>query len=251
MGEPVILIHGIFGGYDQASVSLNSLVSDEYYKIAPSRFGYPGTACPANPTPERQADQLIELMDNLNIDQAYFIGTSAGGPATYQVALKYPHRVAGIVLLSAGAPYERKTDAELDKELTGPPSFVINDPVMWTAMEYFGGVLQSMFGGDTLDRNLMATILPVGPRRAGVIADSAITNKDMSLNYDSYPLEEITCPILALAAKDDPMVDYRQVEKLIERTQAEAVIYESGGHLLEGAASSEIITAFMVNNSRR
>ena len=42
-GEPVILVHGIFGGYDQASVSLNSLLSDNYRKIAPPRFGYPGT----------------------------------------------------------------------------------------------------------------------------------------------------------------------------------------------------------------
>lgn len=180
-GEPVILIHGIFGGYDQASVSLNSLLSDEYYKIAPSRFGYPGTACPENPTPERQADQVIELMDNLGINQTYIIGTSAGGPATYQLALKYSHRVKGIVLLSTGAPYQRKTAAELDKELTGPPSFAINDPVMWTAMNYFGGLLQNMFGGDTLDRDLMVTILPVAPRRAGIIADSEITNKDMSL----------------------------------------------------------------------
>ena len=42
-GEPVILVHGIFGGYEQASVSLTSLLSDNYRKIAPPRFGYPGT----------------------------------------------------------------------------------------------------------------------------------------------------------------------------------------------------------------
>ena len=112
-------------------------------------------------------------------------------------------------------------------------------------MEYFGGVLRKMFGGDNLDKDLLATILPVAARRAGVIADTEITNRDLSLNYDNYPLEEITCPILVIAAKDDPMIDYSHVEKLIERTQAETAIYASGGHLIEGSDSSHKIAAFI------
>ncbi len=35
-GETILLSHGIFGGYDQAFVSLEDLVGENYRKIAPS-----------------------------------------------------------------------------------------------------------------------------------------------------------------------------------------------------------------------
>lgn len=53
-GETILISHGIFGGYDQAYVSLKSLVGEDYRKIAPSRFGYPGSDLPSQPTPKNQ-----------------------------------------------------------------------------------------------------------------------------------------------------------------------------------------------------
>ena len=42
-GQAILISHGIFGGYDQAYVSLKRLVGADYRKISPSRFGYPGS----------------------------------------------------------------------------------------------------------------------------------------------------------------------------------------------------------------
>jgi hypothetical protein len=51
-GDAVLLSHGIFGGYDQAYESLKGLVGKSCRKLTPSRFGYPGSDVPEEPTPE-------------------------------------------------------------------------------------------------------------------------------------------------------------------------------------------------------
>lgn len=49
-GEVVLVSHGIFGGYDQGYVSLNKLLRDDYRKVSMSRFGYPGSNLPEDPS---------------------------------------------------------------------------------------------------------------------------------------------------------------------------------------------------------
>jgi hypothetical protein len=66
-GETILISHGIFGGYDQAYVSLKSLVGDDFRKIAPSRFCYPGSDVPSQPIPENQAKAFLNLLNQLGI----------------------------------------------------------------------------------------------------------------------------------------------------------------------------------------
>lgn len=103
-GEPVLISHGIFGGYDQGYLSINSILGEEYRLIAPSRFGYPGSNLPTKPSPENQAKAYIELLDELNIEKVFVITTSAGGAPGIKMAIDYPSRVKGLVLLSSGMP---------------------------------------------------------------------------------------------------------------------------------------------------
>ncbi|MDR1555619.1 MAG: hypothetical protein LBS88_01140 [Tannerellaceae bacterium] len=49
-GEAIIISHGIFGGYDQGYTYLYSFFGENYRKIAVSRFGYPGSNLPQEPT---------------------------------------------------------------------------------------------------------------------------------------------------------------------------------------------------------
>ena len=243
-GEAILISHGIFGGYDQGYVSLNTLVGESYRKISISRFGYFGSDLPDNPSPQNQAKIFKELLDELKIDRVYILGTSAGGVATLQFALKYPGTTKGVILLASGAPDEPRTREEI-KELgaMGPPSFIVNNFPMWFSLKHFSFIYSSMFGSDISNTNLMETMLPVKERREGIITDTEITNIDMMLNYNDYPLEKIISPVLVLHAKDDPMASYENIKKLIDRiSDVDAVIYETGGHLLEGHnASLEII----------
>lgn len=234
-GEAIIIAHGIFGGYDQGMTSLRQVVGDKQRKIAPSRFGYIGSDLPKKPTPKNQAKAFIELMDQLQIKKGYVLGTSAGGATTLRMALDYPDRVKGVILLSSGAPDKKRTPAEVkEMGLQGPPAFIVNDFILWFTMKHFGFVFNKMMGSTVSTNSLFETMLPATPRRKGVKADSEVTNTDMTLNYDEYPLEQIQVPLLVCHAKDDPMAKYEQIEKLLQRVEADTAICETGGHTIDG-----------------
>jgi pimeloyl-ACP methyl ester carboxylesterase len=234
-GEAILLSHGIFGGYDQGYVSLKQLVKDDYRKIAISRFGYPGSDLPLEPTPKNQAKVYKELLEQLSIDKAYILATSAGGASALRFALDYPEKVKGLILLSSGVPDKKRTEKEI-KELgmMGPPKVIVNDFPMWFSMKYFGFIFDSMMGSDVSKTDLFDTMLPVSPRRDGILIDTEITNIDMTLHYEEYPVENIKAPILVLHAKDDPMAKYENIEKMLTRINAKTTILETGGHTIEG-----------------
>lgn len=240
-GETLLISHGIFGGYDQGFESLKSIVGDSYHKIAPSRFGYPGSDLPSDPTPQNQAKAFVELLDKLSIQKAYIVSTSAGGSAALSFALEYPERTKGLILISSGVPSIKKTPEEVEG-LMGPPKILVNDFPMWLSSKYFGFVFKSMFKSD-IDNSVYDTMLPVNPRKDGILVDETITNKDMIINYDDYKIEDIKAPILVVQAKDDPMVKYDDTLKFLSRVNAKTVIFETGGHLITGngdAVSSAI-----------
>jgi pimeloyl-ACP methyl ester carboxylesterase len=159
--------------------------------------------------------------------------TSAGGAAGIQFAIQYPNRVKGLILLSSGVPSEKKTRKQITG-LMGPPAVLLHDFPIWLSTKYFGFVFSSMLGSDISNSTVYNTMLPVVPRKKGILADENITNIDMNINYDSYPVEKITAPILVVQAKDDPMVKYADVQKFIARTHPKTAVFSTGGHLITG-----------------
>lgn len=247
-GEPVLISHGIFGGYDQGYETLKSFLDNRYRKISISRFGYPGSDLPAEPTPDNQAKVYLDLLNELKIERTYLITTSAGAAAGIKFAINYPDRIKGLILLSSGVPSSKKAREEITGPL-GPPNFTLNDFLMWFFIKYFGFVFKSMFKSE-IDDSLYNTMLPVNPRKQGIKADETITNLDMDINYDKYPVEKIKAPIIVIHAKDDPMVKFEGIEKFIARTDPQTAIFETGGHLItgNGDAVSKSINSFIKSN---
>ena len=62
--ETILSVHGLYGGYDQALDSVGSLV-EHCRVLAPSRFGYPGSAVRGDGSPAAQAAVFAELLDRL------------------------------------------------------------------------------------------------------------------------------------------------------------------------------------------
>lgn len=230
--EAILFSHGIFGGYDHGYHMLNDFFGDDYRKIAPSRFGYPGSDMVKEPTPKNQAKAYLELLDELGIEKVFVVAVSAGGAAALQFTLDYPERVHGLILLSSGMPKELAEGEELG--MTGPPSPIVNDFAIWFTLNHFGFVMEKMMGSTAPDGYFESLLLPVNPRRKGINNDTKITNVDMITNYHLYPIEDLNCPILVIHAKDDPMASYDAVEEFSSRTDASMLIFEEGGHLITG-----------------
>ena len=236
-GEVILILHGLFGGYDQGYDSMKDL-ENQYRIIAPSRFGYLGTDLPDRATVTDQAHALREFLDELDIDQVYVVGTSAGGLCALKFGILYPERVKGIALYCSNAvPGTKPSKDEIVKYASVPKPLCHNfavwaiGPIMKRAMNMTDDVWLSVF--------------PVNERAKGVINDGYEANLDGEKHFEDYTLEELEVPVLILHAKDDKMASYERIEKMATRIpHVEMVSFETGGHMMaenEGAVENAMI----------
>jgi pimeloyl-ACP methyl ester carboxylesterase len=238
-GVPVLVVHGIFGGFDQGLVIARGNVGEEFRSIVPSRFGYLRTPLPDDASPTGQADAYACLLDALDIEKDAIIGTSAGATSALQFALRHPDRCSALVLFSANLPGE--VEAGLPPEPVARALFK-SDLAFWLVTTYFGKSMRSTMGvpeGFELTpeyeaevAEVMKTILPVSPRSDGALFDMYVSNPDVNTGY---PLEEIGVPVLIVNAVDDPLTLYGNAQSAAERIPgAKLVTIADGGHMMLG-----------------
>jgi len=245
-GEPVLMIHGAGGGYDQGLLVARDL-TDAHKIIAPSRFGYLGTAVPHEATPATQADAHVALLDSLHLwKRVVVIGVSAGAPSAIEFALRHPDRASALILLvprtfdpsqSVGVDNSLQSQAVL-RLVTSSANFPF-----WLAMKVarravvrFLGVppaLDALATTPVRDRvtEIMRTILPLSERWPGIAVDN-------STELGPWPLNRLRLPTLIISARDDlykTLPGARFTASQIPQAQLE--ILESGGHLMLGQSA--------------
>ncbi len=236
-GAPVLVSHPLFGGFDIGINTGRAYIGGGFRLIAPSRFGYLGSALPAGAAPAGQADAFAELLDVLNLDTVPVFGYSAGGPAAIQLALRHPQRVAALVLLASALP----------GPAAGPPPkpvarLMFGDPFFWLighagptlAARILGMPKQFRPAGNERDmiRQTWQGFFPVTPRKPGVLFDLYVSNP----NVQGYRLEDLAVPTLIISARDDAMSAHPNAEAAATRiANAQLLAFDHGGHLLLGA----------------
>lgn len=235
-GPAVLLVHGIFGGHDAALRLVDPDVLQGYRRVAPSRFGYLGTAMPAEASVSLQADTHAALLDTLGIDRVLVLAGSAGTTSALEMALRYPGRVAGLVLESSNAPGPQH-------ETDGIPLWVArrlwaSDLLMWVARTYAERSITSLMGVPPdlpltradrarLDQEL-DSIFPVSSRVQGALFDAFTGNKAIN----GMPLEELRAPTLVIHFRDDTGAPVSGAETLARRIpDAQRLFFDHGGHL--------------------
>jgi pimeloyl-ACP methyl ester carboxylesterase len=234
-GPPVLVVHGVLGGYDFGVGAGGVNLPPGYRIIAPSRFGYLGSPLPTDPSPAAQADAFAALLDHLRIDALPVVAFSAGSTSAVQLALRHPERVSRLVLISPNSPHPRP--------LPKPPRLLapilFSQPVFWAMRLLARSRLEGMLGTPAgflpsqrehaALRRLTDSLFPVGARAPGAIYDSYIGNLDIA----SYPFESITLPTLVIAAEDDTLAPYEDSRAMAERISgAKFVSVHRGGHAL-------------------
>jgi pimeloyl-ACP methyl ester carboxylesterase len=259
-GPAVLIVHGNSGGHDQAMQTGRDFFGDDYRIVAVSRFGYLGSDLPADSSPRAQAEVYREILAREGIERVVVMGVSAGGAPSIRFALDHPELTRALVLVAADVPSKEPAEA------TGPPHALLNDFPFWLVTHPLRRVMFGMFGlGNDAYRDgspearasvdrMFETLLPMRPRRDGVVNDENVTNLDMSRNYDNYPLESLEPPALVFQAKDDPLASYEKVARAAERIpDCTFVAFEDGGHLLFGHGDEidAALATFMERLGRR
>lgn len=237
-GDTVLVSHGIFHGSDGGLLSVHDLI-DGHRVVAPSRFGYLGTALPPGATGADQADGFAALLGHLGLDAVDLIGISAGTGPAIQFALRYPERISHLVLSSGNFPGNTGAQA--------PPSWAkifYSDWAMWALKTFARPMFARLMGipkgfpKDTDDAQMMDqmmdSIFPVAPRAEGAIFDAYISNPEIN----TYPLEELRVPTLIVHTRDDPLASYDAAAEAATRIPASTLVtLDSGGHLQLGQSA--------------
>lgn len=250
-GPAVLAVHGAGGGYDQGLDIFQALASGGLRVIAMSRFGYLRTPLPADASAAAQADAHACLLDALHIRPAAVIGFSAGALSSMQFALRHPDRTSALVLLvpvAYPAHIRQKLGRLLPAQAPAETRFLFDialqsDGLFWalprlapgfaartllatpapllenTSAEEYARVMQ-----------VLEHMLPIGPRRPGLINDAALT-----ADVPRYELEKIAAPTLSLSMADDLFATYDGARYSAEHIpQARFIGYPTGGHLWVG-----------------
>jgi 2-hydroxy-6-oxonona-2,4-dienedioate hydrolase len=238
-GYPVLVIHGGGGGYDQGELIADVVLDDQFYWIAPSRFGYLGSELPTNATWDDQADAYAYLLDYLENDKVAVVAMSQGGPSALLFVVNYPDRVTSMTCLSCGvAPSALEVQADANRKGNILKTIFRYDFLYRTVSKLFKKQLLGVIGAsdevivglnplqqEKVD-NLIEFMNPAAPRSAGVAFD----------NEASLPggrIAAITAPTLIIHAKDDLLQLYHNAEFAASTIpESELISYESGGHIL-------------------
>jgi pimeloyl-ACP methyl ester carboxylesterase len=248
-GEPLLAIHGFFGGCDEALLSLAGLAAGRR-AIAPSRFGYLGSSMPTGASVAAQADAYAALLDVLSIDRLDVTAISSGATSALQFVLRHPDRVKHLAVISGNLPGGAAAVA--------PPlaaRLVYRDVPMWALNVFARPILLRQIGvprgyplaaGDKrIVSDLVDSFFPVALKTEGAAFDAFVADPDVN----SYRLEAITVPVLIVHAKDDPLVSHEAAQRAVDRIPgARLVSVERGGHLMLGGHREVIgreVTAFL------
>lgn len=96
-GQVIVLIHGLFGSYENLGVIARSLT--ELYKVVNldmrnhgRSFWHDSMSYP------QMAEDLKETLDYLGLETVVVLGHSMGGKVAMEFALRYPERVSKLIL---------------------------------------------------------------------------------------------------------------------------------------------------------
>ncbi len=100
---PIVLVHGASGNLEDLRLALGDRLAANRRVILVDRPGHGWSDRPggvADASPARQAALIAEALDRIGVERFVLLGHSLGGAVASALALAYPARVAGLVLLA-------------------------------------------------------------------------------------------------------------------------------------------------------
>jgi len=241
-GPPFLMIHGTGGGFDQSLTFTAGLHG--FQIIAPSRFGYLRSDFPSDPSSERQADALAQLLDHLNIDRVAVAGGSAGALSAVQFALRHPDRTSALILVVPAANVRGRDPVEMSNIAAFfVRRLVTSDLLFWIALktrrdQMIGTLLAtdpelvanaSAAEGQRAQR-ILDEIMPVSRRWRGMLNDANLAGHPARVDFT-----KIKVPTLVISVEDDRFGTAATARDIAAAVPgAKLVIYPHGGHIWVG-----------------
>lgn len=206
-GPPAVLFcHGFLMDHTMWEPQVEALASD-FRCVTWDERGFGGTPARGPFTYWDLADDAVGLLDRLGIGRAVFVGMSQGGYLSLRAALRYPRRVAGLVLEDTRAD---RDDPETMEMLRGMlEGWITGGPTDELVSQVAGMIL-----GDApqLRRRWIRVWKEKPPAELTYPARCLLERDDVSDRLD-----EITCPALVVHGEEDVAIPVEVGEELHRR----------------------------------
>jgi pimeloyl-ACP methyl ester carboxylesterase len=113
-GPRIVLVHGSLSSA-AAAFSEQKVLADRYRLIAPYRRGYSPSPATDKIDPDRDAEEIVELLG----DGAHLVGTSMGGVVAMRAAALVPEKVWSLTVIEPPAMPNAAGRLEADKLIEG------------------------------------------------------------------------------------------------------------------------------------
>lgn len=243
-GQPLLMIHGTGGGYDQGLAFAEGIINRGHRVIAPSRFGYLRSDFPDDSSSEYQADAFVDLLDRLDIDKVAVAGGSAGALSAVQFALRHPDRCSGLILLVPAANVRNRDPAQMSPTLQVMVRTLLrSDLLFWIALKTAPNTLIGTLLAT--DPRLLATVspeerarahriledlLPISARWRGMLNDAKLAGNPARVDF-----RRIRVPTLVVSVEDDRFGTAATARDIAAAVpQAKLVMFKQGGHIWLG-----------------
>ena len=222
-GVPLVLLHAIADSWRSFERVLPRLPSS-IRALAPTQRGHGDASRPEGGYRSRDfASDLARFMDALRIEAAVIAGGSSGGLVAQRIAIDYPERVLGLVLLGSPLTLRGKPGVQEAWDSTVSKLSDPMDPIF--VREFVDGVLAQPVPQEFLEmmvqENLKAPAFVWQATFAGLMQDDF-----------SQELGRIKAPTLIVWGDRDailPRSDQERLAALIPR--ARLVVYPGAGHV--------------------
>jgi pimeloyl-ACP methyl ester carboxylesterase len=254
-GRPLLLVHG-FSASVHTWEKWVPLLGGEYRLISVDLPGHGLTRTPKGyePSIDAYADFVDAFMEKIALPRATVIGSSMGGHTGWELALRHPARVEGLVLIGA-AGWPRSTD-EADNEEAAIFKLLRN-PVLGPVMRDLDnsamvrqGLKSTFVNKSLVDDAMVARYVDLSRapnHRATLIAITlGIGDRDFATKEKLAP---IAVPTLVLHGRRDNLVPVAGATLFGEAIKgSKVIIYEEVGHIPQEeipARSAEDLRAFL------
>ena len=222
-GQPIVFLHAYVDSWFSYSRVL-PLLAPGYHALAPDQRGHGESDKPqCCYTTDDYAADVAAFMDAVGIEKATVVGDSSGGLIAQRVALDYPHRLSGLVLI--GSP-TTLVNNEAVKEF-GKEILALTDPISPEFVrEFVLGTVRDQIPGEFLSK-LVSESLKVPDHVWRGYFEGVLLTTD-----DSARLGEIDAPALILWGELDALLPRDEQERRAAAIPGATLkVYPETGHL--------------------
>jgi rifampin ADP-ribosylating transferase len=243
-GVPVLLLHA-WGETHRTFDRLLPLLPDTMHLVVPDQRGVGQSSKPADGyTLLDGAADMTALLDALEIDACWLIGTSSGGYLAQQLALEHPARVRGMALVGSPSNLQGPLPPAFSESLSS-----FHDPVTRADVDALQGALplHSPVPGSFVEDQMRAALSI--PRHSWLASVDGLVRAVPPIDRG-----RIGVRTLILWGGEEDVLPISQAGELLAAIEdSQIVVYEGTGHLVLWEQPQRVakdVTAFIMGNER-